>query len=77
MPWLHTGMKKTEADERLAEMGNTDGNFLVRGPEEKRVLSVVYKGAGTHHAIKPNEEGNLTLNKRVYGEGSKSLAKVS
>ena len=60
-------MKKAEADERLTGMGNKDGNFLVRGPEDKRVLSVVYKGAPTHHLVKVGEDGNLVLNKRAFG----------
>ena len=66
-PWLHLKMKKAEADERLTGMGNKDGNFLVRGPEDKRVLSVVYKGAPTHHLVKVGEDGNLVLNKRAFG----------
>ena len=76
MPWLHTGMKKSKADEKLTEMGNNDGNFLVRGPAEKRVLSVVYKGQPTHHAIKPGEDGNLQLNNRTYGKPTTSLKEV-
>ena len=60
------------AEEALA--GLPDGAFLVRGPQAKRILSVVYKGKPTHHAIRANSEtGVLEINTKTYGKQTRSL----
>lgn len=75
LPFWHKEMNKADAETKLAEMGNIDGNFLLRGPTNKRVLSVVYKGKPTHHLIATDDDGFFTVNKKKYGE-SKSVQEV-
>merc|ERR1712146_508892 len=55
-------------------MGGLDvaGKFLVRNKgtsTDDYILSVVYKGAPTHHAlVRPSEGAEFTLNKQPTGE---------
>jgi len=67
-PFSHGEIDKEVAEERLfADDGKkTNGRFLFRDAKGKPgefILSVVYKGKGTHHAVAATEEGFLTINK--------------
>ena len=66
--FLHEGIKKAEAEELLTALGLDDGNFLIRGSAEKRVMSVVYKGKPTHHLVvtDPDAGGNFVINKKPF-----------
>jgi hypothetical protein len=68
-PWMHRGITKEEAEARL-QVGKQDGHFLVRerpGVEGEFVLSLIYKGAPTHHLMRKNEDGVITINRKVVG----------
>ena len=46
----------------------TNGHCLLRAHAKKAdttVLSIVYKGAPTHHVMAPNEDGVFTVNSKV------------
>jgi len=68
--WLFGQLTNGEANDLLASgPGVSDGRFLVRTrSSNEHVLSVVYKGKGTHHLIRPGENGFLLVNKKQYGE---------
>lgn len=67
-PFNHGEIDKDAAEVLLFADGGdkTTGKFLFReakGKPGEYILSVVYKGKGTHHAVATNEEGFLTINK--------------
>jgi hypothetical protein len=39
----------------------------------KWILTIVFKGRGTHHAIEKGEDGNLAINGKTYGEPAATL----
>jgi hypothetical protein len=62
----------------LATAGLDDGRFLVRrraGVPGEYVLSVVYKGAPTHHLVAKGggDDGALVINKKSYGSHNKTI----
>ena len=66
-PYYHKGVTKADAEELVA--GKEDGTFLVRPKGQSRtefILTVVFKGNPTHHALKV-EDGAVTLNKKGFG----------
>ena len=79
--FFHGGIKKAAADELLlADNGDgVTGKFLVRskgGSTNDFILSVVYKGAATHHAVARAGEGEeFTINKTASGQST--IAAVS
>ena len=67
--WLHRGISKDEAEEKL-RVGTQDGHFLVRerpGAEGEYVLSLIYKGKPTHHLMKTDDNGHVSINRKVVG----------
>lgn len=72
----HTQLDKARAEAMLLEDGgaNVSGKHLVRckgGSTNDFVLSVIYKGTPTHHALVRESEGaEFTLNKQPTGETS-------
>jgi len=74
LKFLHKGVKKPEADALLlADDGaSMSGKFLVRtkgGSSDEFILSVIYKGNPTHHALVREGEGSeFTLNKQPTGQ---------
>ena len=66
---LHNHMINDEAGKILTNVGLMDGRFLVRKRENPNefVLSVVYKGKPSHHLIKKNTRGILTIGTKEYG----------
>lgn len=68
-----TGIKKGEADKLLSADGGleTKGKFLIRSKGDSTtdfILSIVYKGAATHHALVRDGEGSeFKLNKQPTG----------
>jgi hypothetical protein len=79
-PWFHGPIKKTEADALLEAGGgfSNSGKFLIRQKGSSTndfILSVVYKGAGTHHVLNRESDGaELLLNKT--GTGCTTIAEV-
>ena len=69
-PFFHGPIKKAAADALLSADGGLDvkGKFLIRSKGASTtefILSVVYKGAGTHHVLARPAEGEMfTLNKQ-------------
>jgi hypothetical protein len=64
-------LKKAEAEEKLSVAGMDDGRFLVRTrPDGSWVVSVVFKGKPTHHAVAADEAGLLVLNKKTFDGAS-------
>ena len=76
--FLHEGLKKAEANELLTALGLDDGNFLIRGSAEKRVMSVVYKGKPTHHLVvtDPDAGGNFVINKKPFDANTLEAVRV-
>jgi hypothetical protein len=77
-PWLHSGLSKEAAERLLTTAGLDDGRFLVRrraGVAGEYVLSVVYKGAPTHHLVAKGggDDGALVINKKSYGSHNKTI----
>lgn len=72
-PFVHGAIKKADAEAMLSADGGLEkpGKFLIRskgGSANDYILSVVYKGAATHHAISRESEGSeFTLNKQPTG----------
>lgn len=73
-PFLHQGIKKSEAEKKILDGGGIAGTFLVRTKAVEAdfdyhleyLLSVVYKGKATHHMITRSEVGGpFTLNGTV------------
>eukprot|EP00040_Diaphanoeca_grandis_P028733 m.166808 g.166808 ORF g.166808 m.166808 type:complete len:781 (-) comp31439_c0_seq2:35-2377(-) len=72
--WLCGPITKEEAAAAAMVGGGVNGSFNVRtrpGNEGEYALCVVYKGRPTHHLISPNDDGLLTVNKKLYGEHQK------
>ena len=75
-PYFHGPIKKDKADELLlANGGKTKtGKFLFRQKGSSTndfILSVIYKGAGTHHTVVRSGEGEeFALNKTPTGQTS-------
>eukprot|EP00038_Savillea_parva_P028596 m.65998 g.65998 ORF g.65998 m.65998 type:complete len:604 (-) comp8329_c0_seq1:177-1988(-) len=71
--WMHGGIPREQAEELV---GTEDGTFLVRQRLKKGgvtadgeyILSVVFKGKPTHHAIKANDDGILCINGKPHGK---------
>jgi len=65
---------KGEISREVAEAAvdrSQEGSFCVRargGVPDEYVLCVVYKGNATHHLIKKADDGNLSVNKKQYGQ---------
>ena len=72
--WFHESIKKPEADELLLADGGESiaGKFLLRrkgAAENDFILSVIYKGAPTHHAVAREREGKeFAVNKTPTGK---------
>eukprot|EP00041_Stephanoeca_diplocostata_P031613 m.988954 g.988954 ORF g.988954 m.988954 type:complete len:1536 (+) comp23994_c0_seq4:216-4823(+) len=72
--FLHQNISKSQADELLLANGGsgTSGKFLVRSKGSSGtsfVLSVIYKGAPTHHILaQESVGGEFLLNKQPTGE---------
>lgn len=72
--WFHESIKKPEADELLLADGGESiaGKFLLRrkgSAENDFILSVIYKGAPTHHAVAREREGKeFAVNKTPTGK---------
>lgn len=68
---------------RCAEIltGQPDGHFILRhrGDDAAKdyVMSVNFKGKPTHHLVTPNEEGHLTVNKKVFSASSRPDALIT
>ena len=68
--YFHGGIKKAAADALLSANGGleTKGKFLIRSKGDSTtdfILSIVYKGAATHHQLaRPGEGEMFTLNKQ-------------
>ena len=71
--WLFGKVVKADAEEKLLADGGSgvSGKFLVRqkgADQDNYILSVIYKGAPTHHALARAGEGEeWTLNKTPTG----------
>jgi len=79
-PWLHGEEVTREKSESLLKAGGSvsasdDGRFLIRTREEEGqyVLALVFRGKPTQHLIAPNGDGNLTVNKKVYGSPTSDI----
>ena len=72
--FFHGGIKKAAADELLlADGGESEtGKFLIRSKGDSTTsyfVSVIYKGAPTHHSLVREDEGSeFTLNKQPSGQ---------
>ena len=74
-PWLAAEMSRDEADAAVLAEGGANGRFLVRPSEGAYILSLAYRGKGTHHSIKKREDGVYTVNGKAYGAPT-SLARL-
>lgn len=72
--WLHGPISKSQSEELLTADGSPkNGRFLIRkrdATSEDLVLSLIFRDKPTQHLITRNDEGNLTVNKRAYGNFS-------
>ena len=73
-PYFHGAIKKAKADEILLANGGAQekGKFLFRSKGssgDEFILSVVFKGGGTHHAVARDDVGSeFKLNKTPTGQ---------
>jgi hypothetical protein len=51
----------------LAATTGGEGSYVVRSRGPEYVLCVKFKGKLTHHLIKPNPEGIMTVNGKAFG----------
>ena len=82
-PWLHGTVVGKAESETLLKGGDggvltpsNNGRFLIRkrvNETNQFIMSLVFKGNITHHLIKPDEDGNLTVNDKVYCGGVSSI----
>ena len=81
-PWLHSTISREKSESLLANGGDisaeNDGRFLIRAREEEGqyVLALVFRGKATQHLIMPNKDGNLTVNKKVYGSPTSDVEQL-
>ena len=68
MPYLHEGVSRKEAEERVAAHDTANGTFLVRKSGDKHALHVMYKDKATQHLINKTEAGGFLVNKKSYGD---------
>lgn len=68
LPYVHKNIPRDEAEQRVQAVSSDDGTFLLRKDKGKQTLVVMYKGKPTHHLIEKDDDGNLTVNKKKYGE---------
>eukprot|EP00040_Diaphanoeca_grandis_P033979 m.209074 g.209074 ORF g.209074 m.209074 type:complete len:717 (+) comp33028_c3_seq5:166-2316(+) len=67
--WLHTDpITRKEAEAKLKANGSQEGDFLVRLHKGNYALAVIYNGNPTHHEIKSDEEGILSVNGKAYSK---------
>ena len=71
--WLYPAtLGREEAEAKIVAAGQDDGRFLVRHRPNagEYVLSVVFRGKPTHHQIVTNDEGQLIVNKKAFGNST-------
>ena len=68
LAFLHENINTATATQLLEQLGNVDGNFLIRGPPLKRMLSVTYNREATHYliAVDGDGSGNLIINGTTF-----------
>eukprot|EP00041_Stephanoeca_diplocostata_P006426 m.84770 g.84770 ORF g.84770 m.84770 type:complete len:211 (-) comp16355_c0_seq1:159-791(-) len=69
-PCFHN-VEKSVGEELIINGANADGDAHILRPKNggtnEMILSLMYKGAPTHHVIARNDDGVWTINKKAFG----------